>query len=371
IIQDEESVGGPPRQVFSCAHADCKATFSRQWKLAEHETAHSGARPCQCAVNGCGRSYSRKSHLTRHMLIHEGVKQFKCEFVDCSKSFFESSQLKRHVRFAHGQKNEYFKCNQPDCSLTFKKRRLLKMHLKLHEVPVKFKCSKNGCTATFDSHVARKAHEKKHAGYRCHHATCQVFQYTWKKLQKHMANHSATYTCQVCKKVFKKADALRRHKRSHASHKPVLVCPKENCQAYFSTTFNLQHHIRKVHLQLLKYKCSFPNCPRAFAMRESLTRHLNWHSPNFTTQTTRQRPSKSWQKRLNKSSLPLVEDNLHRLFALRMRISRRPKVDTNLSGFFSEGRSSHFVSTEVNLRNLFNIEPPHASEEPEIAPLQR
>uniref|UniRef100_A0A7N8X688 P43 5S RNA-binding protein n=1 Tax=Mastacembelus armatus TaxID=205130 RepID=A0A7N8X688_9TELE len=295
-IQDEESVGGPPRQVFSCAHADCKATFSRQWKLAEHETAHSGA----------------VSQTAKYDFFFEPVK-FISTFVPCGV----------------------------------------------------LRCSKNGCTATFDSHVARKAHEKKHAGYRCHHATCQVFQYTWKKLQKHMANHS------VCKKVFKKADALRRHKRSHASHKPVLVCPKENCQAYFSTTFNLQHHIRKVHLQLLKYKCSFPNCPRAFAMRESLTRHLNWHSPNFTTQTTRQRPSKSWQKRLNKSSLPLVEDNLHRLFALRMRISRRPKVDTNLSGFFSEGRSSHFVSTEVNLRNLFNIEPPHASEEPEIAPLQR
>lgn len=64
-------------------------------------------------------------------------------------------------------------------------------------------------------------------------------------------------------------DALRRHKRIHASHKPVLVCPRNDCQAYFSTTFNLQHHIRKVHLDLLKYKCSFPDCPRMFAMRVS------------------------------------------------------------------------------------------------------
>ncbi len=79
----------------------------------------------------------------------------------------------------------------------------------------------------------------------------------------------ATFTCQVCKKVFKKTDALRRHKRIHASHKPVLVCPRDDCQAYFSTTFNLQHHIRKVHLELLKYRCAFPDCPRTFAMRVS------------------------------------------------------------------------------------------------------
>lgn len=78
-----------------------------------------------------------------------------------------------------------------------------------------------------------------------------------------------TFTCQTCKKEFKKADALRRHKHTHASHKPVLVCPRSDCQAYFSTTFNLQHHIRKVHLDLLKYKCSFPDCPRMFAMRVS------------------------------------------------------------------------------------------------------
>lgn len=148
------------------------------------------------------------------------------------------------------------------------------------------------------------------AGYRCPIANCQVHEYTWRKLQKHKAKHPgendsqfktaetlpkclrnnfllvgknswliilpfsngvvATFTCQVCKKMFKKVDALRRHKRIHASHKPVLVCPREDCQAYFSTTFNLQHHIRKVHLDLLKYKCSYPDCPRMFAMRVSI-----------------------------------------------------------------------------------------------------
>uniref|UniRef100_A0A3Q0RRF4 P43 5S RNA-binding protein n=1 Tax=Amphilophus citrinellus TaxID=61819 RepID=A0A3Q0RRF4_AMPCI len=272
---------GKPLQLFNCSHGECGAAFTREWKLKEHETVHTGAkaflkRPCQC--------------------------------------------------------------------------------------------SKDGCAATFDSHIACRAHEKKHAGYCCPHANCQLFEHTWSKLQKHMAKHPATFTCQVCKKEFKKVDSLRRHKRMHASHKPVLVCPRDDCKAYFSTTFNLQHHIRKVHLDLLKYRCSFPDCPRMFAMRESMTRHLLRHDPSATT--LKVRPKKTWQKRLNGQNLPLVEENLHRLFALRMRISRRAKVETNLSGLFNERKIPHYVDPEVNLRNLFSIKQPRTLEKPEVAPVK-
>ncbi|XP_033501519.2 P43 5S RNA-binding protein-like [Epinephelus lanceolatus] len=370
-VRSGKPVCSPPLQLFNCAHADCGATFTRQWRLKEHETVHTGARPCLCTIAGCGRRFSRKSHLSRHMLQHRGVKQFQCKFASCTQSFIHAGKLKRHVRYAHGDKTKYFKCTQPNCSSTFKKRRLFKLHLKEHGSPAKFKCTKNGCAATFDSHIARKAHEKKHAGYRCPHANCQVFERTWGKLQKHKAKHPATFTCQVCKKVFKKVDALRRHKRIHASHKPVLVCPRDDCQAYFSTTFNLQHHIRKVHLGLLKYKCSFPDCTRTFAMRESMTRHLLRHDPSAGTLKKRQRPKKSWQKRLDGHHLPLVEENLRGLFALRMRISRRVKVETNLSGLFNERKIPHYVDPEVNLRSLFGIKQPRPLEEkPQVAPLK-
>ncbi|XP_045890812.1 P43 5S RNA-binding protein-like [Micropterus dolomieu] len=369
-VLNAKSAGGPPLQLFNCTHAGCGATFTKQWRLKEHDTVHTGERPCQCTIAGCERRFSRKSHLRRHMLQHRGVKQFKCKFATCTKSFFDAGKMKRHVRYAHDDKNKYFKCSQPNCTMTFKKRRMFKLHLQEHEVAAKFKCLKDGCAATFDSHIARKAHEKKHAGYRCPHANCQVLEHTWGKLQKHMAKHPATFTCQVCKKVFKKTDALRRHKRIHASHKPVLVCPRDNCKAYFSTTFNLQHHIRKVHLELLKFRCSFPDCLRMFAMRESLTRHQLRHDPSATSRKKRRRPKKSWQKRLDGHHLPLVEENLRRLFALRMRISRRAKVETNLSGLFNERKIPHYVDPEVNLRSLFGIKQPRPLEKPEVAPVQ-
>uniref|UniRef100_A0A8C3G3Z8 P43 5S RNA-binding protein n=1 Tax=Cyclopterus lumpus TaxID=8103 RepID=A0A8C3G3Z8_CYCLU len=271
-VPSEKPVGGS--QLFTCAHADCGATFTRQWKQKEHETVHTGA---------------------------------------------------------------------------------LNVFLPLPVPGGVLRCSKAGCTATFDSHITRKAHEKKHAGYRCPHVNCQVFEHTWGKIKKHMVKHQATFTCQACKKVFKKATSLRRHKRIHASHKPVLVCPRDDCQAYFSTTFNLQHHIRKVHLELLKYRCSFPDCPRVFAMRESMNRHLLCHDPTSPkSHQKRQRPKKTWQKRLVGRHLPLVEENLRNLFALRMRISRRPKVETNLAGLFNERKIPHYVDPEVNLRNLFD-----------------
>lgn len=90
------------------------------------------------------------------------------------------------------------------------------------------------------------------------------------------------------------------------------------------------------------------------------------------SQQNRQRPKKSWQKRLDGHHLPLVEENLRRLFALRMRISRRAKVETNLSGLFNERKIPHYVDPEVNLRTLFGIkQPPRPlAEEPEVAPVK-
>ncbi|KAM6957160.1 P43 5S RNA-binding protein-like [Aplochiton taeniatus] len=357
-------------QLFNCVQVDCGATFTRQWRLKEHETTHTGARPFQCTAEGCGRRFSRKSHLSRHKLTHSGVKLFRCTFLSCAKSFFNGGNLKRHVRYIHGEKEKYFKCKSPNCSLTFKKRRAFKLHLQeKHGAPFSFKCSKAGCNVKFDSHVTRKAHEKTHPGYRCQKPDCQAFERTWGKMQKHMAKHRETFTCKLCQKVFKRFDALRRHKRTHALQKPVLLCPNAGCQAYFSTTFNLQHHIRKVHLQLLKHRCSFPDCPRTFAMRESLTRHLLLHDPSASggklKQQKRQRSKKGWQKRLKgHHQLPLVEEDLRQLFAMRMRVSRKAKVEANLAGLFNERKIRHYIDPEVNLKGLFSLKAPRPALEP-------
>lgn len=90
----------------------------------------------------------------------------------------------------------------------------------------------------------------------------------------------------------------------------------------------------------------------------------------FSDQQKHQRPKKTWQRRLNGQNLPLVEENLRRLFALRMRISRRAKVETNLSGLFNERKIPHYVDPEVNLRNLFGIKQPRTLEKTEVVPVK-
>ncbi|XP_016396884.1 P43 5S RNA-binding protein-like [Sinocyclocheilus rhinocerous] len=162
VVEKEDAV--PRLQLFNCAYTDCGATFVRQWRLLEHETVHTGARPHKCVVAGCGRSFTRKSHLSRHALIHSGVKDLKCSAAACGKSFFTADKLKRHVRYAHSEKREYFKCEEPKCAKTFRKRRALKLHLATHGTS-SFRCLKSGCGMRFESHVARKAHDRRHSDF--------------------------------------------------------------------------------------------------------------------------------------------------------------------------------------------------------------
>ncbi|XP_066531436.1 P43 5S RNA-binding protein-like [Hoplias malabaricus] len=352
-----ESPAPPNIQLFNCTRADCGATFTRKWRLEEHETVHTGKKPLRCAVEGCGRSFTRKAHLRRHAHQH-GEKRIRCSVQNCAQSFFTKDKLKRHVRYSHGDGDVYFKCTSANCERTFRKRRALKLHVSSHGVPAPFRCSKAECEMVFRTHVDRNAHEKTHRGYSCPQVECRVVEHTWTKLQKHTCTHTASFQCGVCKRTFRKRDALRRHRRTHALQKPVLLCPSEGCQAFFSTTFNLQHHIRKVHLALLRHCCSFPGCSRAFAMRESLARHLLRHDPDATKRKRRRRSNKSWQKRLEgRSRRPLVEDDLRRLFALKMRVSRKTKMEANLSGLFNERKIPHHIDPEVNLRELFSIKP--------------
>ncbi|XP_065147090.1 P43 5S RNA-binding protein-like [Paramisgurnus dabryanus] len=358
-VKKENAV--PRLQLFNCAFADCGATFTRQWRLEEHKNAHSGARPHKCPVEECGRSFSRRSHLRRHALLHNGDKTFRCTATGCSKSFLTADKLKRHTCYKHDTR-DYFKCNFPQCAETFRKRRALKLHQVTHGAS-SFRCLKGRCAMKFESHTALKAHKKRHAGYHCPHADCPTSAKTWGNLLKHMSSHPVSYSCMVCKKSFRKRDALRKHKRTHALQKPVLLCPSQGCQAYFSTTFNLQHHIRKVHLQLLSHRCAFPGCDKAFAMRESLVRHMLHHDPEMAKFKQRhKRSSKSWQKRLEaQNRRPLVED-LRQLFSLRMNIAHKVKREANLTGLFNERKIPHRVDPEVNLRDLFSIRPPQTKQ---------
>uniref|UniRef100_W5N536 P43 5S RNA-binding protein n=2 Tax=Lepisosteus oculatus TaxID=7918 RepID=W5N536_LEPOC len=350
----------PRQQLFNCGHPACGAAFTREWRLREHQTVHTGERPLACDIPGCGLRFSRKAHLRRHQLKHTGTKSFSCTHFGCSQSFYSSDNLKRHVQYAHGDKDSYFKCTSENCDKTFRKRKAYRIHLNEHNPTLAFRCQKDGCGMTFETRAALKAHQKTHAGYPCRDSSCPVVAPTWGKLCKHMATHPGKYLCPLCPAEFKTRQSLRRHKRSHTREKPVLACPNEGCAASFTTAFNLQHHIRKEHLKLFKYRCYYPDCPRVFAMRESLTRHVVHHDPEGRVKLVQQRSSRKWQKRRGgggQRRALLVEEDLSRLFALRLRFPGRGKVEADLSGLFNERKIPHHVEPEVSLRELFDLKP--------------
>lgn len=41
VVRKEDAV--PRLQLFNCSYAECGATFTRKWRLKEHETVHTGA----------------------------------------------------------------------------------------------------------------------------------------------------------------------------------------------------------------------------------------------------------------------------------------------------------------------------------------
>nr|XP_005998970.2 PREDICTED: P43 5S RNA-binding protein-like [Latimeria chalumnae] len=336
--------------------------FSTNSKSVLDHSFRPRKKPQACDYPGCERRFSRKSHLQRHKLLHEGQKQIRCAQADCKAEFYTKDKLKRHVEYVHGKKEEYFKCNYEDCGSTFKKRQAYKAHLTEHTKVLAFVCRKAECGMKFESVVKRNAHEKKHNGYPCTARDCQLVLPTWTKLLGHLETHTAEYKCDQCSKVFKKQDALRRHRRSHALKKRVLMCPKEDCKMCFTTIFNLQHHIRR-HLQILKYSCYFPGCTKLFSMRESLIRHLVVHDPERKQlKLERGRPSVKWQKRLQNSRkngrhMILVEDNLTRLFNQKLGFRPKPIVESDLSSLFNERKFRHPVSQEVYLKNLFEKRP--------------
>ncbi|KAM4606020.1 general transcription factor IIIA, b [Polymixia lowei] len=284
------------QKSYICSFFDCKAKFSKLWKLEAHLCKHTGLRPFSC--ENCDKSFCTRYQLTRHQLNHSGDRPHKCLAEGCSEDFVTHSSMKNHMARLHQQQEKYYKCDHQGCGKDFTKKSQLNAHRCEHTQLLPFHCSFNGCTREFPSHGKMKCHEKVHQGYPCQEDNCPFQGKTWTEYQKHRKEHRIKLQCDDCKKLFVDAWFLRQHRRRvHSGMNRLFRCPKDGCDKTFTQHFNLESHVLGDHEGKKMFSCAHPGCGRSFTMKESLWRHGVVHDPaKEKLQKLRPRKNQPWRQ---------------------------------------------------------------------------
>lgn len=93
------------KKSFACSFFDCKAAFSKSWKLEAHICKHTGLKPFSC--DSCDKSFCTRYQLTRHELTHSGEKPHKCLAEGCSEAFVTNPSMKNHMSQVHQKEKRY------------------------------------------------------------------------------------------------------------------------------------------------------------------------------------------------------------------------------------------------------------------------
>ncbi|KAL6540719.1 hypothetical protein OROMI_024602 [Orobanche minor] len=224
-----------------------------------------GSRPFTCPVDDCHTSYRRKDHLTRHLLQHEG-KLFECHIEDCKHRFKYQGNMTRHVKEFH------------DGSASTTNVELPKEHV----------CAEQGCGKAFKYPSRLHKHEGSHVKLNsvealCGEPGCMKYFTNVQCLNEHIRSCHQYVVCDKCgKKQLKKN--LKRHTRMHEEevYPNRIKCSVEECSLTFSTTSNLNQHIKAVHLELKPFTCSFPRCHMKFAFKHVRDNHEKTASHTYT-----------------------------------------------------------------------------------------
>ncbi|XP_060756832.1 general transcription factor IIIA, b [Neoarius graeffei] len=284
-----------PSKSFVCSFSNCKASFSKLWKLEAHYCKHTGLRPFAC--DSCDKSFCIRSQLTRHHMRHTGEKLYQCSVDGCSEGFISTAGLKNHTERVHQHKERYYVCDYEGCLKEFRKNKQLKSHKCEHTNQLPFECEFEGCGKKYTTSKKLQKHERVHDGYPCAEEGCAFQGKTWTEYQAHRKmEHREALQCDSCAKVFQKARFLKRHRLSvHLGVRRVFKCTKEGCLKTYATHFKLQNHILSLHEGKCPFICPHDGCGKAFAMEESLKRHAVVHNPQ---KKKMQKTKQGWKKEL-------------------------------------------------------------------------
>uniref|UniRef100_A0A3Q3W5D0 Transcription factor IIIA n=1 Tax=Mola mola TaxID=94237 RepID=A0A3Q3W5D0_MOLML len=205
------------QKSFVCSFFDCKAKFSKSWKLEAHLCKHTGLKPFSC--ESCDKSFCTRYQLTRHELNHSGEKTHKCLVDGCTEAFVTNASLKNHMARAHHKQ------------------------------------------------------EKQYQVQEIFNEACPFQGKTWTDYLKHTKEHKIKVPCGECKKLFNNAWFLHQHElRVHGGERRKLLCPREGCNKEFTRRFNLESHVLGDHEGKRPFSCAYAGCGKSFAMRVNQTK---------------------------------------------------------------------------------------------------
>ncbi|XP_029004134.1 general transcription factor IIIA, b [Betta splendens] len=302
------------QKSYVCSFFDCKAIFSKSWKLEAHLCKHTGLKPFSC--ENCDKSFCTRYQLTRHELSHSGEKPHKCLVDGCSEAFITNASMRNHMARVHHHQEKLYQCDHQGCGKPFRKRNQLKAHQHdKHQLP-SFQCSVGNCLKAFPSRRKLKHHEKVHKGYTCGANACPFLGKTWTEYLKHRKEHKEKLPCEQCRKRFSNSWFLHLHKlHVHSGERRMFSCPKDGCEKKFTRRFNLDSHVLGDHEGKKPFRCAHAGCGRSFAMKESLWRHGVVHDP-ARKKLTKLHPKKQQpQRRARQVSAVAVQVDTSRLAA--------------------------------------------------------
>lgn len=262
----------------------CGKMFSKNSNIRRHiQSVHNNIKrndsnekfPCPI----CGKEFKFSSNITRHIeSVHNKVRNHPCNL--CDKSFYEKVHLNTHM--AIHLDDRPFLCDYPDCGKSFKLLQYLTYHqnshlgveakAKLKRVGNLFVCSYCGKTLatklSFEDHIRSHTNEKPFKCEICSKAFARLL-----TMKVHMRVHTneKPYQCTICFQRFKQDSHLKSHYLTHQTDK------KFSCSICdFSTKYkyNLDCHMRNVHINERKHQCTHSNCSEVFFNGKLLRKHV-------------------------------------------------------------------------------------------------
>jgi KRAB domain-containing zinc finger protein len=249
----------------------CSQECDSQNKLIKHRRLHSEPR---FACMYCDDRFRTRTELNKHVWRSHDSSDFDCPF--CGYVTESKLRFRLHVISKH-TKDYPYRCDT--CGMGYLTQTLLRVHNKAQHEGVRFVCE--DCKKVFRYADGLRQHRKTHDPHRVEKSfMCEICSKVLRKkfsLERHLEAHKGvrqSFVCEECGKILSSTTSLKQHKTVHSAKKYICdVCGKR-----FGRKGNLQIHMLRVHIKEKPFKCTV--CDKNFASKMGLDIHVRSHTGN-------------------------------------------------------------------------------------------